>query len=150
LKAIRPRHLERVIVDTTVQEKPVAHPTDSRLLDVCRQKLVAAADRYGIRLRQSYARKGPEYTRRAVEPVIGHLKAEGRMRRNHLRGQLGDALNVVLAAAGYNLRWLMRWLILFCARFRGGQVPTLLLRWLMELLLGVSTALSRGLPRPIG
>jgi len=54
--------------------------------------------------------------RQSVEPVIGHLKAEHRMRRCHLKGQLGDALNVVLAAAGYNLRWLMRWLLAFCVR----------------------------------
>ena len=301
LKAIRPRHLERVIVDTTVQEKAIAHPTDSRLLEVCRTKLVEAAEEHGIRLRQSYARKGPEYARRAgryaharqfkrmrrmlrkqrtivgrlirdidrkagdarqelaptllkaeglmnqqtkdknklyawhaeevecigkgkarqpyefgvkasiaisatgnlivgtrsfpgnpydghtlaeqleqtriltdhqpketivdlgyrgrdladipvrhrgriksmtktqrrwlkrrqaVEPVIGHLKAEHRMRRNHLKGQLGDALNVVLAAAGYNLRWLMRWLVAFCARFR----PRLALLSLLDRL----------------
>jgi len=42
--------------------------------------------------------------RQPVEQVIGHIKAEHRMRRNHLKGQLGDALNVVLAAGGYNLR----------------------------------------------
>jgi len=35
--------------------------------------------------------------------VIGYLKAEHRMRRSHLKNQLGDALNVVLAVAGYNL-----------------------------------------------
>jgi len=35
LKAIRPRHLDRVIVDTMVQEKAIDHPTDSRLLEVC-------------------------------------------------------------------------------------------------------------------
>lgn len=40
------------------------------------------------------------------------------MRRCHLKGQTGDALNVVLAAAGYNLRWLMRWLVLSWADFR--------------------------------
>jgi len=43
-----------------------------------------------------------------VEPTIGHLKAEHRMRRCHLKVQLGDALNAVLAAAGYNLRWPMQ------------------------------------------
>jgi IS5 family transposase len=46
--------------------------------------------------------------RQAVEPVIGHLKADQRMNRCHLAGQLGDALHTVLCAAGYNLRWLMR------------------------------------------
>lgn len=53
--------------------------------------------------------------RQAVEPIIGHLKAEHRMRRCHLKGQLGDATNAVLASAEHNLRWLMRWLLLFCA-----------------------------------
>jgi len=70
------------------------------------------------------------------------------MRRNHLKGQLGDALNVVLAAAGDNLRWLMRWLISFCARFRGGQMRILLLLGLIEPLLGLSTTQSRHLFRP--
>jgi IS5 family transposase len=48
--------------------------------------------------------------RAAVEPVIGHLKAEHRMGRNHLAHAAGDASNAVLAAAGYNFRLLLRWL----------------------------------------
>ena len=40
--------------------------------------------------------------RAAVEPVIGHVKAEHRMERNYLKGRLGDRINAVLAAAGYN------------------------------------------------
>jgi IS5 family transposase len=48
--------------------------------------------------------------RAAVEPVIGHLKAEHRMDRNHLKGRDGDRANAVLAAAGYNFRLLIRWL----------------------------------------
>jgi IS5 family transposase len=39
--------------------------------------------------------------RSAVEPVIGHLKAEHRMGRNYLWYRRGDAANAVLAAAGY-------------------------------------------------
>jgi len=39
--------------------------------------------------------------RAAVEPVIGHLKDDHRMRRNHLKGRGGDRINAVLAAAGY-------------------------------------------------
>ncbi len=46
--------------------------------------------------------------RQAVEPVIGHLKQDHRMRRCWLNGPEGDALNAVLCAAGYNLRWLLR------------------------------------------
>ena len=48
--------------------------------------------------------------RSAVEPVIGHAKAEHRMDRNYLAGSHGDAANPVLAAAGYNFRRLLAWL----------------------------------------
>jgi len=41
--------------------------------------------------------------RSAVEPVIGHLKSGHRMNRNCLAGKTGDAINAVLAAAGYHL-----------------------------------------------
>jgi len=48
--------------------------------------------------------------RAAVEPVIGHAKAEHRMGRNYLKGRHGDCANAVLAAAGYNFTLLLRWL----------------------------------------
>ena len=48
--------------------------------------------------------------RAAVEPVIGHLKADHRMNRNYLKGQDGDRINAVLAAAGFNFHLLLRWL----------------------------------------
>jgi transposase, IS5 family len=48
--------------------------------------------------------------RSAVEPVIGHMKAEHRMGRNYLWYRQGDAINAVLAAAGYNFSLLLRWL----------------------------------------
>ncbi len=47
--------------------------------------------------------------RAAVEPVIGHVKAEHRMDRNYLKGHEGDCANAVLAAAGYNFSLLIRW-----------------------------------------
>jgi transposase, IS5 family len=48
--------------------------------------------------------------RAAVEPVIGHIKNEHRMDRNYLFHSSGDAINAVLAAAGYNFRLLINWL----------------------------------------
>jgi len=54
--------------------------------------------------------------RSAVEPVIGHVKAEHRMGRNYLAHRTGDAANAVLAAVGYNFRLLIRWLRIFLAR----------------------------------
>lgn len=53
--------------------------------------------------------------RAAVEPVIGHLKADHRMGRNYLWYRQGDAANAILAAVGYNFRRLIRWLrLLLC------------------------------------
>ncbi len=52
------RHMERVNVDTTVQEKAIAYPTDSRLYHKARVLLVKAARDRGIPLRQSYLRLG--------------------------------------------------------------------------------------------
>jgi len=60
--------------------------------------------------------------RAAVEPVIGHLKADHRMDRNYLKGQDGDRINAVLAAAGFNFHLLLRWLAGF-ARLPSGGAP---------------------------
>jgi IS5 family transposase len=65
IKAIKPAELERVIVDSTVQEKAIAHPVDSRLLEIARHKVVSAARRAGIVLKQTYAREGKELRRKA-------------------------------------------------------------------------------------
>jgi transposase, IS5 family len=58
LRIIKPSQLKRVNVDTTVQEKHIRFPTDARLYDRMRQKLVKAARTEGIALRQSYVRVG--------------------------------------------------------------------------------------------
>lgn len=79
MKAVAPRELERVIVDTTVQEKAIAFPTDSRLLEVARKKLVLLAKRHDIALRQSYEREGPRLRRRAGG--YAHARQYKRMRR---------------------------------------------------------------------
>jgi len=52
------KHLERVNVDTTVQEKAIAFPTDARLYHKARRILVKLAKRQGIDLRQTYERLG--------------------------------------------------------------------------------------------
>ena len=59
-KTIKPAHLKRITVDTTVQEKAVSFPTDSRLLNRSRQRLVKLCRQHGVVLRQSYVRKGPQ------------------------------------------------------------------------------------------
>jgi transposase, IS5 family len=42
--------------------------------------------------------------RSAIGATIGHMKTDGRLDRNFLLGQAGDAINALLAAAGHNLR----------------------------------------------
>src|SRR5262247_2366042 len=246
-EAMKPSDLSRVVIDTTVQPKAVMFPTDAKLLNRARERLVRLAKKLGINLRQSYRRVGklalikhqryahahqfkranrslrklktylgrvirdierriagneglqetllrplslarrvleqqrrqrgrkvyslhalatiipqmealignlidrcitdagyrghnapPDhkfkvYTagqkrrvtpqikrqfkrRAAIEPVIGHLKEEHRMGRNYLAHASGDAINALLAAAGYNFRRLIRWLSLLCLR----------------------------------
>ena len=57
-EAMKPSDLARVVVDTTVQEKAVAFPTDAKLLNRSRERLVRLAQKHGVGLRQSYARVG--------------------------------------------------------------------------------------------
>jgi transposase, IS5 family len=56
MKAVKPHQLKRVNVDTTVQEKEVRHPTDARLYNRARKRLVKAAQERGVDLRQNYNR----------------------------------------------------------------------------------------------
>jgi transposase, IS5 family len=65
VKAIKPAEFERIIVDTTVQEKAISYPVDARLLEIARHKIVAHAKRCGISLRQSFAKEGKALRRRA-------------------------------------------------------------------------------------
>jgi transposase, IS5 family len=48
--------------------------------------------------------------RSAIEPVIGHLKSDGHLGRNFLKGFAGDQANAVLTAVGYNFRLILAWL----------------------------------------
>jgi IS5 family transposase len=54
--------------------------------------------------------------RNAVEPVIGHMKADGRLGRNFLKGPQGDVMNALLCGAGHNLRKILRRMALLCAQ----------------------------------
>jgi IS5 family transposase len=74
------------------------------------------------RLILSHTRKLPPALKRllkrrqVVEPVIGHMKTDGLLARNWLKGELGDALHAVMCGAGHNLRLILaRLRALFCA-----------------------------------
>jgi IS5 family transposase len=58
LKLIAKKELSRITVDSTVQEKAIAHPTDCKLLDTARVKMVEAAKARGIELKQTYSKEG--------------------------------------------------------------------------------------------
>jgi transposase, IS5 family len=65
MQLVKPTEFERVIVDTTVQEKAIAHPTDSRLLEIARHKVASAAKRCGIAVKQTFAKQGKQLRRKA-------------------------------------------------------------------------------------
>jgi hypothetical protein len=46
--------------------------------------------------------------RAAIEPVIGHEKADYGLDRNYLKGEAGDKINAMLAASAFNFRSWMR------------------------------------------
>jgi IS5 family transposase len=71
----------------------------------------------GQRRRMTPAIKREMRRRAAIEPVIGHLKNEHRMGCNYLAHEQGDAINAILAAAGYNFRLLLNWLRLLLRLF---------------------------------
>jgi IS5 family transposase len=79
MKAVKPVELERVTVDTTVQEKAVAHPTDSRLLEVARAKIARLAKRAGLQLKKTHEREGQTLRRRAGG--YAHAKQFKRLRQ---------------------------------------------------------------------
>jgi IS5 family transposase len=84
-----------VIVDTTVMEKALAHPTDSRLLERCREHLVKAAARHGLKLRQNYNRETPQLASQISR--YAHAKQYKRMKKalRTLRSRVGRVMRDV-------------------------------------------------------
>ncbi len=91
-QALKPSEIRRVNVDTTVQEKAIAFPTDARLYHKARCVLVREAQRVGIELRQSYRRVG----KRALQKQGRHAHAQqlkrARKETRKLRTYLGRVL----------------------------------------------------------
>ncbi len=98
-KSIKPEEFERVIVDSTVQEKAVAHPVDSRLLEIARHKVVQAAKSVGIDLKQTYAKEGKELRRRAGG--YAHAKQYRRLRKTVKRQR--TILGILIREVGRKL-----------------------------------------------
>ncbi|WOD16767.1 IS5 family transposase [Paraburkholderia kirstenboschensis] len=92
---IKASSVKRVIVDTTVMEKAIAYPTDSRLLERCREHLVKAAARHGLKLRQNYNREAPRLASQISR--YAHAKQYKRMRKTlrTLRSRVGRMMRDV-------------------------------------------------------
>jgi len=76
---IRENDLEKVIADTTVQEKAITYPTDSKLYFAAREKLVDLSKEHGLDLRQTYIRVGKECLWKSQR--YGHAKQMKRMKK---------------------------------------------------------------------
>ena len=122
IEAIVGNEVRRIIADKGYRGHGCPAPYDMRVYVSGQKRGVTDAIKRDLRRRS------------AVEPVIGHMKADHRMNRNFLIGADGDAANAVLAAVGYNVRRLLAWLReLLCA----------LLARLMEIMMPRATS-----PRP--
>ena len=69
-------------------------------------KIIIAGQKRGI----SQLQRRRLNRRNSIEPIIGHMKQDGKLGRCYLKGQTGDAINVILCGAGQNIRKLLKWL----------------------------------------
>jgi transposase, IS5 family len=96
------RQIERVYVDKGYQGHDVPNP---------RRVFISGQKRGVFGLIKRELRR-----RSAIEPIIGHLKAEGHLGRCYLKGHHGDAANAILSAVGFNLRLVLKWLRSFLSQ----------------------------------
>src|SRR5438270_5814147 len=85
-QALKESEIKRVNVDTTVQEKAIAFPTDARLYHKARRALVRAAQAAGINLHQTYVRLGKQALAR--QGRYSHARQMKRARRETKRLRL--------------------------------------------------------------
>jgi IS5 family transposase len=95
-QALTGREIERVYVDKGYRGHKVSKPLSVFLSG--QKRGVFGAIKKELRRRS------------AIEAVIGHMKTDGHLDRNFLKGRDGDHANAVLTAVGYNLCLVLRWL----------------------------------------
>ena len=95
-EALTGREIERVYVDKGYRGHDAPRP----------HRVFKSGQKRGVhgQIRRELQRRS------AIEPVIGHCKADGHLGRNFLKGRLGDHINAVMSAVGYNLRLILKWL----------------------------------------
>lgn len=112
-------------LDETLEQVGILCGTDKKPSTAIVDKGYRGAQIDGVRILMSGQKRGITKRlkamikrRSAIEPTIGHMKMDGRLGRNPLKGALGDALHAVMCGAGHNLRLILAALRLYCARFR--------------------------------
>jgi IS5 family transposase len=91
-QALKPSEIARVNVDTTVQEKAVAFPTDARLYDKARRALVRVARKHHVKLRQSYVRLGKQALFRQSRYAVARQGNRAKQQTRKLRTYLGRVI----------------------------------------------------------
>ena len=103
--AVDDASLDEIAVDTTVMEKNIAHPTDSRLYERARAQLVDLARQAGIERRQSHARLRTEFgTKVSIATTLkrGFVVGARSLSANPCDGHtLGEALERVAILTGH-------------------------------------------------
>lgn len=100
LKAVKPSQLKRVNLDTTVEEKHIRYPTDSRLYDRSRERLVKEAKQLGIALRQNYSRVGKRLLMQQGRYAHARQFKRARKCQRKLRTILGRVIRDIERKAG--------------------------------------------------
>ena len=95
-QTVKPTSLERVVVDTTIQEKAIAYPTDSRLYNRSRERLVRLAVKQGISLRQNYQRLGSRVLMKAGRYAHARQMRRAGREIKRLKTYLGRALRDIV------------------------------------------------------
>jgi len=90
--ALSGKDFERVAVDTTVQPKAIAHPSDARLCHRALQKLVGLARQSGVTLRQSYVRLAKRAAIMVGRYTHAHQFKRARRQLKFLRTRLGRVI----------------------------------------------------------
>lgn len=95
-QALTGREIERAYVDKGYRGHNAPHP----------RRIFISGQRRGVHgiIKRELRRRS------AIEPVIGHMKNDGHLGRNFLKGYRGDHANAVLTAVGYNFRLILAWL----------------------------------------
>jgi IS5 family transposase len=95
-QALTGREIERVYADKGYRGHDVPKPL----------RVFLSGQRRGVhgRIKRELRRRS------AIEAAIGHMKTDGHLGRNFLKGRHGDQANAVLTAVGYNLRLILNWL----------------------------------------